>query len=144
MPQPAPYCRASMSDAFDLRDALKSWPYDPDNDARLTRGADGREILQVRTPLGIEQYEIDGRPDGERPHGLESLLEFHLQKLARVKADKREADFKLSPEECGDLFSEGTLYYFRYVRLFQLKDWVRTLRDTGRNLEVFDLVHRYA
>ncbi|HTL56197.1 MAG TPA: UvrB/UvrC motif-containing protein [Candidatus Limnocylindrales bacterium] len=133
-----------MSDGFDLRDALNSWPYDPDNDARFTRGMDGREVLQVRTPLGIEQYEIDGRPDGTRPHGLESLLEFHLRKLARAKADKRETEFELSPQECGELFNEGTLYYFRYVRLFQLKDWVRTLRDTSRNLQVFDLVHRYA
>jgi hypothetical protein len=42
------------------------------------------------------------------------------------------------------LFSEGTLYYFRYARLFQLKEWERTVRDTARNLRAFDLAHRYA
>ncbi len=36
------------------------------------------------------------------------------------------------------------MYYFRYVRLFQLRDWARTIRDTSRNLKVFDLVHGYA
>ena len=133
-----------MSDSFDLRALLKSWPYDPDSDARFSRGDDGRQILQVRTPLGIEQYETDGRPDGARPHGKESLLEYHLQRLAQAKADNREADFELDPRECGELFTEGTLYYFRYVRLFQLKDWTRTMRDTLRNLQVFDLVRRYA
>jgi len=133
-----------MSDVFDLRAILKSWPYDPDSDARFTRGEDGREILQVRTPLGIEQHEIDGRPDGVRPHGLESLLEFHLERLAKAKAESRESDFELAPSECSELFTEGTLYYFRYVRLFQLKDWTRTVRDTMRNLQVFDLVRRYA
>lgn len=133
-----------MSDAFDLRAVLKSWPYDPENDARFTRGEDGREILQVRTPLGIEQYETEGRPDGVRPEGMESLLEFHLQRLAKAKTENREAAFDLGPEECGELFSEGTLYYFRYVRLFQLKDWARTVRDTMRNLQVFDLIRRYA
>jgi hypothetical protein len=50
----------------------------------------------------------------------------------------------LDPKQCGELFNEGTLFYFRYVRLFQLKDWARTVRDTARNLHAFDLVHRYA
>lgn len=133
-----------MSDPIDLRRYLKSWPYDPDDDARLVRGEDAREILQVRTPVGIEQYELDGRPDGERPHGMESALEYFAQQLEQAKAGGKEADFELNPQECAELFNEGTLYYFRYVRLFQLKDWPRTMRDTARNLRVFDLVHKYA
>jgi hypothetical protein len=137
--------RASdMSDSMDLRKLLKHWPYDPEKDARIIRGEDGREILQVRTPLGIEQYEMDGRPDGTRPHGAESALEFNLGRLEAAKASGRETEFELSPRECSELFNEGTLYYFRYVRLFQLRDWVRTVRDTARNLRAFDLLHRYA
>ena len=66
-----------MSDSADLRKILKSWPYDPEQDARIIRGDDGRDLLQVRTPLGIEQYEMDGRPDGARPHGMESALEYY-------------------------------------------------------------------
>jgi hypothetical protein len=133
-----------MSESFDLRNALKDWPYDPEHDARITQGEDGREILQVRTPLGIEQYEMDGRPDGERPHGTESWLEYQQERLNRKKGEGREIEFELKPRECAELFNEGTLYYFRYVRLFQLRDWARTVRDTTRNLRVFDLVHRYA
>jgi hypothetical protein len=129
---------------MDLRKILQDWPYDPEQDARIVRGEDGREILQVRTPLGIEQYEMDGRPDGERPHGMESALEFHLGRLESAKAAGPEAEFELNPRECSELFNEGTLYYFRYVRLFQLKDWARTVRDTARNLRAFDFVHRYA
>lgn len=30
------------------------------------------------------------------------------------------------------------------MRLFQLKDWTRTIRDTARNLRAFDFLHRYA
>ena len=133
-----------MKDSPDIRKILQSWPYDPDKDARLTQGDDGREILQVRTPVGIEQYELDGRPDGARPHGCESGLEYHLQRLAEAQAAGRAAEFKLGKRECNELFTEGTLYYFRYVRLFQLKDWTRTVRDTSRNLRVFDFIHRYA
>lgn len=134
----------SESESVDLRKILEAWPYDPDEDARLTRGDDGREILQVRTPLGIEQYELDGRPDGARPHGMESAFEYTLKQLEKARKSGKGDEFELSPQECGELFSEGTLYYFRYVRLFQLKDWKRTIRDTSRNLRVFDLVKEYA
>jgi hypothetical protein len=133
-----------MNDSPDLRQILRAWPYEPEQDARIVRGEDGRELLQVRTPLGIEQYEMDGRPDGLRPHGMESALEYHLHCLNQAKFSGREAEFELSPPECSELFHEGTLYYFRYVRLFQLKDWARTIRDTSRNLRSFDFLHQYA
>jgi hypothetical protein len=133
-----------MKHSADIRKILQSWPYDPEKDARLTQGEDGREILQVRTPVGIEQYELDGRPDGVRPHDCESALEYYSQQLEEAQSGGRDSNFKLGQRECNELFSEGTLYYFRYVRLFQLKDWVRTVRDTNRNLRVFDLIHRYA
>jgi len=133
-----------MSEAVDLREALKAWPYDPENDSRVVRGADGRQVLQVRTPLGIEQMELDGRPDGARPHGMESALEFQLMRLATAQAAGQESDFGLETQACAEIFNEGTLYYLRYVRLFQLRDWPRTIRDTTRNLRAFDLVHRYA
>lgn len=133
-----------MNDSPDLRRILKSWSYDPEHDARIVHGDDGRELLQVRTPLGVEQYEMDGRPDGQRLHGMDSALEYHLHRLNQAKFAGREADFELTPQECSELFHEGTLYYFRYVRLFQLKDWARTVRDTTRNLRAFDFLHRYA
>src|SRR5437660_5743026 len=133
-----------MSEAVDLREVLKAWPYDPENDSRVTRGADGRQVLQVRTPLGVEQMEMDGRPDGARPHGMESALEFQLMRLATAQAAGQESDFELGPQACAELFNEGTLYYLRYVRLFQLRDWPRTIRDTTRNLRAFDLVHEHA
>jgi hypothetical protein len=133
-----------MNDSVDLRRILKAWPYDPEHDARIICGEDGREVLQVRTPLGLEQYEMDGRPDGLRPLGMESALEHHLHHLNQAKFAGREADFELDPEQCSAIFQEGTLYYFRYVRLFQLKDWARTVRDTARNLRAFDFLHHYA
>src|SRR6266404_8508464 len=133
-----------MSDFVDLRRLLEGWPYDPEQDARLVRGEDGREVLQVRTPLGLEQYELEGRPDAARPHGTESLLDFHTKRFEDSKAKGTETGFELSEAECAELFNEGTLFYFRYVRLFQLRDWARTVRDTTRNLRVFDFVHRHA
>jgi DNA-dependent RNA polymerase auxiliary subunit epsilon len=127
-----------------MRGWLSNWPYNPEDELRVFRGNHGREILQVRLPLGIEQYELEGRPDGHEPRGVESLLDFHLARLEAVKAKGEDDGFTLSPEECAELFQEGTLYYYRYLRLFQMRDWRRSIRDTARNLRLFDFIHRYA
>jgi hypothetical protein len=128
----------------DLKALLESWPYDPDDCVRVVTLADGRNVMQVRLPLGIEQYEIDGRPDGHRPHDVESVLDHHLAQLETAKAAGKESDFRLNPDECVELFNEGVLYYYRYLHLFQMKDWMRTVRDTTRNLCLFDFIRRYA
>lgn len=129
-----------MDDQHDIRDLLDAWPYDPDNDVRIVRGDDGREILQVRTPLGLEQFEMQGRPDGARPHQMGSALEYYQQKFAQADT----AEFELSSQECAELITEGTLYYFRYLRLFQLHRWAETARDTARNLRLFDFLRKHA
>lgn len=133
-----------MNDGNDIRELLDGWPFDPDNDARIIRGGDGREILQIRTPLGVEQLEIQGRPDGARPHHMESALEFYERQLTKAEDAGREGEFELSAQDCAELISEGTLYYFRYLRLFQLNRWADTVRDTDRNLRLFDFIRRYA
>lgn len=133
-----------MSDPLDLRELLRDWPFDPERPARIVRATDGREVLQVRTPLGLEQLEVKGRPDGTRPHEMESALEFHLRRLASAEDAGLAGDFTLSPEDCAELFDEGTLYYFRYLHLFQLQRWVDTVRDTARNVRLFDFVREYA
>lgn len=133
-----------MSDDVDIRRVLNGWPYDPNNDVRLSKCEDGRSVLQVRLPAGIEQYEVTGRPDGRRPYGKESVLEHHLARFSEARARGKAEAFKLSQEECAELFDEGTLYYFRYARLLQVGHWEYAIRDTARNLRLFDFVHRHA
>ncbi|HEX3624574.1 MAG TPA: UvrB/UvrC motif-containing protein [Verrucomicrobiae bacterium] len=133
-----------MNDSSDIRDLLEAWAYDPEKDARIVRGKDGREILQVRTPIGLEQLEMKGRPDGTRPYQLESALEFYQRKLAQSQVAGSEDAFELNSQDCAELIGEGTLYYFRYLRLFQLHRWADTVRDTARNLRLFDFIHHYA
>ncbi len=133
-----------MSDHLDLKRYLEEWTYDPEKNAKFVKGDDGREILQVRLPLGIEQYELEGRPDGKRPHGHESLLLHHIERLAAAKIDHKEKEFSLHSADCAELFSEAMLFYYRYLHLFQLKDWRRTIRDTERNLQLFDFVRQHA
>jgi len=128
----------------DLRKLLEAWPYDPEDNVRFAKGDDGREIMQVREPVGIQQFELEGRPDGQRPHGMETALEYHMARLSKARAAGKEAEFTLDPEDCAELFAEGVLFYYRYFNLFQLKDWKRVVRDTTRNLRLFDFMNRYA
>jgi len=126
----------------DLSEFLRAWPYDPEHNIRVVRRADGREVMQVRQPVGVEQYELDGRPDGDRPHGFESALHYYEKRLAEARSGS--IPFSLSNEACAELREEGTIYYFRYLHCFAVQDWARTARDTARNIRMFDLVREYA
>lgn len=133
-----------MDEGVDLRDLLRDWEFDPQHNIRVLSDKDGREIMQVRLPLGVEQYEMDGRPDGKRPHNCESALDFYLARHGRMTAEGRGSEFILKASECAELMEEGTVYYYRYLHLFQIGDWKRTARDTTRNIVLFDLLKRYA
>ena len=137
----------------DLSSILSEWPYEPGRiNARRIDGADGRQKLQVRLDLGIMQMEIDGRPDGKRHEGFDSLLEYHLDRLKRYTRESSsssgaglaEAGFVLSPDECRALREEAVQFYHRYVCLFSLTDYPRVVRDTNRNLAALDLMRDYA
>ena len=57
---------------------------------RLVTARDGRSVVQVRLDLGILQLEIEGRPDGQRPHGFATYYEYLrdvAQRKARVSKD---------------------------------------------------------
>jgi hypothetical protein len=114
--------------------------------ARRITGADGHPKLQIRIDLGVLQMEMQGRPDGERPNGFESLLEYQRDRLRRYanQAGIAEASgFVLSQEECRALREEAVQYYHRYVGLFALTDYDGVVRDTTRNLSLFDLCREF-
>lgn len=127
----------------DIGSILAGWDHDPDEmQVRIIPGDDGREKLQMRIDLGVLQMELNGRPDGQRPDGAESLLD-HLEAQARKLAAEGE-DFSLDPPACADLMREGVQYYHRYVALFHLERYDLVARDTARNLRLFAFVVRHA
>lgn len=135
-----------MSREPDLTELLASWPYEAGSvSARTFIGVDGRSKIQVRIELGMLQMEADGRPDGARPGGAESLLHLARERQQAFESThSSHATFRLSPEECAALREEAVLYYHRYVARFALEDFDGVVRDTQRNLEVFDLCRRHA
>nr|ACO70951.1 UvrB/UvrC protein [uncultured Verrucomicrobiota bacterium] len=129
--------------SMDLNDLLRDWPHQPGQlQVRKITGRDGRQKIQLRIDMGLLQMEASGRPDGQRPDGAESLLELFQTRAGEIEASGE--TFVLSMEELGELQAEGIQYYHRYVAMYQLEDWRAVVRDTRRNLEMFNFVAKYA
>lgn len=130
----------------DLTKVLKDWPYVSGQLAvRLIEGDDGREKLQIRLDLGLLQLEAEGRPDGQRPHGHESLLDYYEMKLEEHVLEGGDPEqFVLDEDDCRQLREEASQYYHRYVALYVLEDLEGVLRDTSRNLRALEFMERHA
>src|SRR4051812_12125196 len=125
--------------SLDLNTVLKDWPHEPGAiKVRKIVGLDGREKLQLRIDLGVLQMEMSGRPDGVRPHNCESLLAYH--QLRAAHAVGRGDTYLLSSEQVAELQQEGIQYYHRYLSLFQISEFASVVRDTQRNLDLFNFV----
>lgn len=131
---------------IDLQPALRDWPYEPDKiSVRKILGADGVVRIQMRVELGILQMEAEGRPDGVRPHGCETLLAYHQKRIHRHEhRNGTGLGFGLTREECQELRVEASLYYRRYVALFVLEEYADVFRDTSHSLGIFDLCRDFA
>lgn len=128
----------------DLTALLTNWPHDPEHAVRIIVAQDGRSVMQVRLPLGVEQYEMDGRPDGTQPYGFDSVLAHTQDRLRRhIVETGSDAGFLVTTAEAAELQSEGVLYYYRYLLLFRLGYYDLVVRDTDHNLQLCDLLERY-
>jgi Sec-independent protein translocase protein TatA len=138
--------RSHHSASKDISPLLSGWDYETGAiNVRKILGLDGAPKLQMRLDLGVLQMELTGRPDGVRPHGCESLLEYYEAQLKEHKrVNGTDLGFHLTRRQCSQLREEAGMYYHRYLGLFVLEDFVSVVRDTARNLRVLELCGRYA
>lgn len=133
---------------IDITGILRDWPYEPGQiNVRLIEGDDGEPKIQMRLDLGLLQMETSGRPDGQRPQGYESLLEYYEAALDEhvTQAEGEDADpFVLAGDDCRQLREEAVQYYHRYISLLVLGDFQGVVRDTTRNLRVLDFCRDHA
>src|SRR4051812_47273039 len=130
---------------MDITQALRGWAFQPGQvNVRLIRGNDGKPKLQLRLDLGLLQMELDGRPDGKRPHRAPTELDFQRKKLqSHEKRCGSDAGFHLTPRDCQALREESAMFYHRYLSLFVLEQYPAVIRDTQHNLDVLDLCRKY-
>ena len=132
---------------FDISHLLDDWEYQPGQVVvRKFKAKDGQEKIQLRVDLGMLQMNAEGRPDGKRPYGCNSLFEHYQARLHRYVSahDGSDEGFKLKPEDCSRLQLEALQYHHRYICLLQLEDYPAVIRDAERNLAVFDFVAKHA
>ena len=99
-----------MEGIVDLRSCLESWPYDATRNVRLEHDVNGRDIILVRQPMGLEQFEADGRPDGRQINGKETVLDFHQGRCNWGMQTQSATLFELTREECVELFTKQTTF----------------------------------
>lgn len=131
---------------MDLTDLLREWPYESGSlNVRLILGSDGEPKVQMRVDLGVLQMELCGRPDGSRPEGHESLLEYFETRFDDHAVATGESDgFTLEPDDCRALREEAAQYYHRYISLLVLGDFQGVIRDSTRNLRLMDFITDHA
>src|ERR671921_2492185 len=96
----------------DITPVLKGWDYESGTiNVRKINGIDGTPKLQMRLDLGLLQMEMSGRPDGARPHGYESLLDYFETQLKEHRArNGTELGFHLTSSQCQSLREEAVMY----------------------------------
>lgn len=124
----------------DIGGLLAGWEFVPGElSVRKVQGADGRACIQVRMDLGLMQLEWTGRPDALRPHGFDSLLEYHQEARRHWEDEHPLEPFTLSRDDCHELSVEAMKYYWRRISFFELKEYAGAERDAEHNLAILDL-----
>ena len=89
----------------DLSPLFEEWPFEPGQiTVRVIEGIDGAPRIQVRLDLGLLQMQAHARPGGKRPHGFDSLLDYHESKIDQ---DQIEADDAAELNDDSDAHGEN-------------------------------------
>lgn len=129
----------------DIDEAMQGWPSNSepgDVVAREIAARDGRKVLQIRVELGVLQMEVEGRPDGVRPHGYSTYLDY-LRNRAGMKSAKA-VDWKMTPEQAVEVDREFSQFYHRRVAWLTLQRYDRALGDADHSLALMNFVARHS
>ncbi len=119
---------------------LRNWAYDPTGvSARVCQGSDSREVLQMRVDMGVLQLEVEGRPDGTRPHGFDTYFDYLLSRVLH------EGDgFQLDDDQCMEVDREFVQFYHRRVCWLKLQQYREAASDADHTLSLMDFCVEHA
>ena len=128
-----------MSEPQDIDHILQDWPYQTGVvSARLVRAGNGREILQMRIEMGLLQLETTGRPDGDRPGGADTYLDYLLQQSAGNE------QFVLDDDQCFEIDREFLQFYHRRIAYMALREFCRVIADADHTLALMDFAAKHS
>jgi len=106
--------------------------------ARVIDASDGRQVLQMRVDLGILQMELSGRPDGLKPHGFSTYLDYLKHQAGQGRRAKQK--FRMNEEQCMEADREFLQFYHRRICWLALRNYDRAIADSEHTLEFMDFV----
>jgi len=125
-----------MDQNYDIDFILRNWPYQPGAiNTRMVPAQDGRSVLQMRIDMGLLQMELTGRPDGQRPGGMDTCLEW-----LKSQSGAAGQAAVLSEEQCLEIDREFLQYYHRRVCCLALREFERAVADADHSLALMDFV----
>ncbi len=132
----------------DLDDVIQGWPYDPEPGehlAREVRARDGRMVLQVRIELGVLQLEVGGRPDGLRPHGFNTYLDYlrHNAASRGLAPGGKSPPWMMTAHQCAEADREFIQFYHRRIAWLALRRHEKAIQDADHTLALMDFVRRH-
>ena len=125
---------------------LESLNLDAERPVSVLQIEDGREVVVVQpNAFTISRIYATGRPDGMRPHGVDSYYDYFFARLQAYEAQHGTREgFQLESEEWETLFEESFHRYTRYLLFAGIKRWEDVQRDTATNLAVTNLARECA
>ncbi|HMO15328.1 MAG TPA: UvrB/UvrC motif-containing protein [Pirellulaceae bacterium] len=128
-----------MNEPQDIDHILKKWEFDPFGMNVRRVQTKTRSVLQMRIEMGLLQLEIEGRPDGSKPHGYDTYLDY------LIAAEKEwPDDYHFSEDECIQIDREFVQYYHRRICWLQLKEFRCVVADADHTLNLMDISKRYS
>ena len=92
----------------------------------------------MRVDLGVLQMEVTGRPDGTKPGGAETYLDFLLR-----EAFHRSDEIELSDRQLEEIEHEFSLYYHRRICWLAVREFERAVSDADHTLALMDYLSRH-
>jgi hypothetical protein len=128
-----------MAEREDIDQILKHWPFDPSSVTVRKLWVNSRQVLQLRLDLGLLQMEVKYRPDGKRPHGSKTYLDYLKRQLKKSKEK-----FVLTEEQRSEIDREFVQFYHRRICWLHLHEFERAVEDADHTLQLMDLGKRYS
>jgi hypothetical protein len=123
-----------------IDDLLRTWPYTSGGlIARIVKGDDKRDVIQLRIDMGLMQMEVTGRPDGESPGGAETYYDYLLSQAIREGNE-----FSLTDEHCAEIDREFIQFYHRRISWLALQEYRNAAADAEHTLLLMDFCRKHS
>jgi UvrB/uvrC motif len=127
----------------DIDAALEGWEYTPGVvQARIVHGEGQRQVIQMRVDLGVLQMETKDRPDGKRPNGFATYVDYLRDEAKR--AEKNDKPFLLDDEQCQEADREFVQYYHRRISWLALRNYAKAVADADHTLVFMDFIKQHS